>query len=103
MDKLNLIITVVIVATIVFVLTKIVLLWLLRRQIFFHAERVYTLSLRYVGKNKLELLTVRQAFYDGVLGSHKVHRVYVDKLSSLLETPSKELSTSLEFLKKVGV
>lgn len=103
MDNLNLIITVIIVATIVFVATKLILLWFLRRQIFFHAHRVYTLSLKYIGDHKLELLTARQAFYDAVISEQKVHRVYVDKLTSLLQTSDKDLIASLEFLKKVGI
>lgn len=103
MDNLNLIITVIIVATLVFVVTRLILLWFLRRQIFFHAERVYTLSLKYVGEHKLELLTVRQAFYDAVISEQKVYRVYVDKLASLLTTTDKELMESLDFLKKIGV
>ena len=103
MDNLNLIISTVIAATIVFVLARMILLWLLRKQVFFHAEKLYTLSLKYIGNNKLELLTTRQAFYDAVLTEQKVYKAYVEKLSELLiAVDDPELHQSLEFLKKIG-
>ncbi len=103
MDNLNLIISTIIAATIVFVLARTILLWLLRKQVFFHAEKVYTLSLKYIGDHKLELLTARQAFYDAVLSEEKVYKAYLERLSELLiAVDDKELRESLEFLKKVG-
>ena len=91
-----------IILVVVLFCARILILWYERQQIRNHAEKIYIGSLNYIKGNSdphdLEILATREAFYEGILIEHKVYKLLLQKLKTLLSTQDVSLLKSFEYL-----
>ncbi len=89
------------VALLLFVLYRIMYVYIVRRHILAHAKIIYEESLLYLGEHKYEILTLRQAFYEGIVSEQKVYKEYLTELEKMLKGRSKQLDKSIEYIMHV--
>lgn len=84
-------------------LYRVVFLYVIRTKIQHHAKVVYMATLRFLGDHKYEILTLRNAFYEGVIKDKRVYKAYLSELEEYVKGKDTELDKSLHYLHNVSL